>query len=321
MDRYERILSLHRTLKAARYPVTVARLQDELGCSRATVYRDLAFLRDALMAPIVGDGEAGFRYDQDEADRFELPGLWLNSDELHALLERALELKAAPEASRALEGRHVALLFEKPSLRTRVSVEVAVTSLGGHAIALGPDEVGLGRRESPADVARNLSRLVDAVVLHVPLSRMLDWQSAVSGIRRLPILWLCTEASYPQEMDWGYTLDGVIFPAMTTLEMQYAVKWAVRIHIQRRRWSEEREQLLQRRAPFRADPRLRAPPPRWAAVVRVRPRLLLDVLGLARLALPLPQDRRHGVSPPVIKYAGARKPDGRAASGRRDRSS
>ncbi|HLT43233.1 MAG TPA: WYL domain-containing protein, partial [Luteimonas sp.] len=86
MDRYERIIALHRTLRAARYPVTVKRLQDELGCSRATVYRDLAFLRDALMAPVVGDGEAGFRYDPDEADRFELPGLWLTSDELHALL-------------------------------------------------------------------------------------------------------------------------------------------------------------------------------------------------------------------------------------------
>ncbi|QCU72357.1 YafY family transcriptional regulator [Luteimonas yindakuii] len=86
MDRYERILALHRTLRNSRYPVTVARLQDELGCSRATVYRDLAFLRDALMAPIVGDGEAGFRYDAAEADRFELPGLWLSSDELHALL-------------------------------------------------------------------------------------------------------------------------------------------------------------------------------------------------------------------------------------------
>jgi len=86
MDRYERILALHRTLKSARYPVTVPRLQEELGCSRATVYRDLAFLRDALMAPVVGDGEAGFRYDASESDRFELPGLWLNSEELHALL-------------------------------------------------------------------------------------------------------------------------------------------------------------------------------------------------------------------------------------------
>lgn len=86
MDRYERILALHRTLKSARYPVTVPRLQEELGCSRATVYRDLAFLRDALMAPVLGDGEAGFRYDASEGDRFELPGLWLNSEELHALL-------------------------------------------------------------------------------------------------------------------------------------------------------------------------------------------------------------------------------------------
>jgi predicted DNA-binding transcriptional regulator YafY len=86
MDRYERINALHRILKAARYPVTVPRLQDELGCSRATVYRDLAFLRDGLMAPVIGDGEAGFRYDASESDRFELPGLWLNSEELHALL-------------------------------------------------------------------------------------------------------------------------------------------------------------------------------------------------------------------------------------------
>lgn len=86
MDRYERINALHRILKAARYPVTVPRLQDELGCSRATVYRDLAFLRDGLMAPVIGDGEAGFKYDASESDRFELPGLWLNSEELHALL-------------------------------------------------------------------------------------------------------------------------------------------------------------------------------------------------------------------------------------------
>jgi predicted DNA-binding transcriptional regulator YafY len=86
MDRHERITALHRTLKAARYPVTVVRLMDELGCSRATVYRDLAYLRDALLAPIVGDGEAGFRYDPNEHDRFELPGLWLSSEELYALL-------------------------------------------------------------------------------------------------------------------------------------------------------------------------------------------------------------------------------------------
>jgi predicted DNA-binding transcriptional regulator YafY len=88
MDRYERILVLHRRLKAARYPAPLRSLMDELGCSRATLYRDIAFLRDALGAPIDNDpaGEGGFRYNEKEAERFELPGLWLNSDELHALL-------------------------------------------------------------------------------------------------------------------------------------------------------------------------------------------------------------------------------------------
>lgn len=86
MERIERIHALHRTLTAARYPVTVQRLQDELECSRATVYRDLAYLRDQLMAPVIGNGEAGFRYDSDEAGRFELPGLWLSSEELYSLL-------------------------------------------------------------------------------------------------------------------------------------------------------------------------------------------------------------------------------------------
>jgi predicted DNA-binding transcriptional regulator YafY len=87
MDRYERILSLHRILKNARYPVPLARIMEDLGCSRATAYRDIAFLRDALGAPIDSDGEnAAFRYAEEEGERFELPGLWLNSEELQALL-------------------------------------------------------------------------------------------------------------------------------------------------------------------------------------------------------------------------------------------
>ena len=86
MDRYERILALHRSLKTARYPVPIKRLMEELACSRATLYRDIAFLRDALGAPVESEGEGSIRYDEKEAERFELPGLWLNSDELHALL-------------------------------------------------------------------------------------------------------------------------------------------------------------------------------------------------------------------------------------------
>jgi predicted DNA-binding transcriptional regulator YafY len=87
MDRLERISTLHRIFKAARYPVTLTRLMEETGRSRATVYRDIAFLRDALGAPIESDGEnAAFHYASAEAERFELPGLWLSSEELQALL-------------------------------------------------------------------------------------------------------------------------------------------------------------------------------------------------------------------------------------------
>jgi len=64
-----------------------------------------------------------------------------------------------------LHGRQVALLFEKPSLRTRVTFDVGISQLGGHAVYLGPDEVGIGRRETATDVGRNLSRWVDGIVL------------------------------------------------------------------------------------------------------------------------------------------------------------
>src|SRR5574337_896884 len=88
MDRYERILSLHRLLKSAHYPVPLSRLLGELECSRATLYRDVAFLRDALGAPIesAGTDQAAFRYAAGEGEKFELPGLWLTSDELASLL-------------------------------------------------------------------------------------------------------------------------------------------------------------------------------------------------------------------------------------------
>jgi predicted DNA-binding transcriptional regulator YafY len=87
MDRYERILTLHRLLKAARYPVDFEHLKQELNCSRATLYRDIAFLRDALGAPIDADNERhAIAYAKEEGERFELPGLWLTSEELAALL-------------------------------------------------------------------------------------------------------------------------------------------------------------------------------------------------------------------------------------------
>jgi ornithine carbamoyltransferase len=87
--------------------------------------------------------------------------------ELRCLLDAALALKRAQQAGRGhalLPGRILALLFQKPSLRTRVSFEAGMLQLGGSAVYLSPAEVGLGERESFADVARVLSRYVDVIV-------------------------------------------------------------------------------------------------------------------------------------------------------------
>src|SRR5258706_8080001 len=63
-----------------------------------------------------------------------------------------------------LKSRTLAMIFEKPSLRTRVSFEVGMTQLGGHAIYLGPEDIGLGKRESVADIARVVSSMGDIIM-------------------------------------------------------------------------------------------------------------------------------------------------------------
>jgi ornithine carbamoyltransferase len=91
----------------------------------------------------------------------------LDGAELRHLLATATALKRAQAARQPhalLPGRTLALLFQKPSLRTRVSFEAGMLQLGGSALYLSPQEVGLGERESVADVARVISRYVDAVV-------------------------------------------------------------------------------------------------------------------------------------------------------------
>jgi ornithine carbamoyltransferase len=94
-----------------------------------------------------------------------LTGAELGAAELDALLDRAIELKAAPLSSRALAGRGVALIFEKPSTRTRVSFEMGVHELGGHAVVLRSGEMQLSRGESPRDTALVLSRQVAAIAI------------------------------------------------------------------------------------------------------------------------------------------------------------
>lgn len=94
----------------------------------------------------------------------------LTRDELNLLLNNAARHKAAQtkgEGARPLAGRVVALIFEKPSLRTRVSFESGVAQLGGTSLYLPGNEVGLGWRETLADFARTISHYVDLLVLRV----------------------------------------------------------------------------------------------------------------------------------------------------------
>jgi predicted DNA-binding transcriptional regulator YafY len=87
LDRFDRIFELNRILQGARRPVSRRRIEEELECSRATVKRIIEDMRLYLNAPIVYDRERnGYRYDQQEGRMYELPGLWFNASELHALL-------------------------------------------------------------------------------------------------------------------------------------------------------------------------------------------------------------------------------------------
>jgi len=100
----------------------------------------------------------------------------LSPDELSSLIGLAQYLKASGrEQQTFLRGKTLAMLFEKPSLRTRVSFEVGMTQLGGHAIAATGNDFMVGARETPEDAARALSRFVDAIVVrthaHEPLQR------------------------------------------------------------------------------------------------------------------------------------------------------
>jgi len=86
----------------------------------------------------------------------------LNRRELEDLIEKARRMKRKGPTP-VLAGKTLALLFEKPSLRTRVSFEMAMHQVGGYSIYLSPQEVGVGKREGVADVARVLSRYVDVI--------------------------------------------------------------------------------------------------------------------------------------------------------------
>ncbi|MEJ7803121.1 MAG: ornithine carbamoyltransferase [Candidatus Limnocylindria bacterium] len=126
----------------------------------------------------------------------------LSSADLDAAsLERILasatvlrEQRAAKRLPMPLAGCQVALLFEKPSLRTRVTFDAGVTALGGHALYLAPEEVGIGRRETASDIGRNLSRWVDAIVLRTFAHRTLTELAEAASV---PVINALTDREHP----------------------------------------------------------------------------------------------------------------------------
>jgi ornithine carbamoyltransferase len=126
------------------------------------------------------------------ADFLDLAQLEL--EELEAILDLASEIKGGRWHGLPLGGRTLALIFQKPSMRTRVSFEVGVGRLGGRTLVLGDHEIGFGRREDPADVARVLDRYVDGIVArlfaHADLLRLAEASEH-------PVINALTDASHP----------------------------------------------------------------------------------------------------------------------------
>jgi ornithine carbamoyltransferase len=126
--------------------------------------------------------------------RHFLTGTELSADELDALLARAAELKRDPHASDVLAGRSVALVFEKPSTRTRVSFDVGVRELGGHPLVLRGDELQLSRGEALRDTALVLSRHVAAVGVRTGPDAILQELADYSSV---PIVNMLTAGHHP----------------------------------------------------------------------------------------------------------------------------
>lgn len=119
----------------------------------------------------------------------------LSAAEIAAVLDAAAaEKSGAGDGSRPLEGRTAFLIFQKPSLRTRVTFELAVRRLGGEPIYLSPPEVGLGEREPAADVGRVLGRLGDLVICRTFEQRLLEELAASSG---LPVVNALSDWEHP----------------------------------------------------------------------------------------------------------------------------
>ena len=150
--------------------------------------------------------------------RHFLTGTELSSLELRSLLSRARELKAEPLGSRVLAGRTVALLFEKPSTRTRVSFEAGVAELGGHPMVLRSEDLQWSRGESVRDTAFVLSRHVAAIGVRTGPDGRLQELAAHATV---PVVNMLTESHHPCQVLADLMTMEEAFGALEGLKLAY----------------------------------------------------------------------------------------------------
>ncbi len=116
-------------------------------------------------------------------------------EQIRHLLELARQIKAKPaDYSQALKGKGLAMIFEKPSLRTRVTFDVGIHQLGGFSVYLSPAEINLGKRESVYDVAKNLERMVQGIMIRTFAHEIVEKMAEYASI---PIINGLTDYSHP----------------------------------------------------------------------------------------------------------------------------
>ena len=119
----------------------------------------------------------------------------LTSTEARGLLALARDMKANREKFAAsLKGQTLALIFEKPSLRTRVTFDVGIQQLGGFSVYLSPAEISLGKRESIHDVAKNLERMVQGIMIRTFAHEIVEQMAAYASV---PVVNGLTDFSHP----------------------------------------------------------------------------------------------------------------------------
>jgi ornithine carbamoyltransferase len=145
-----------------------------------------------------------------------------SGEEIVELLALSRQLRGKSAAAEALHRKSVALMFEKPSLRTRVTFEVAIRQLGGWPIILGAGEGRLGERESVPDVARNLSLWVDGIVARVFSHRALEELALFADV---PVINALSDDEHPCQALADLLTLSEVWPSVKGKQLVYVGDW------------------------------------------------------------------------------------------------